>query len=257
MQAALGAEPALARTRPRSTCSTRDSPETGRSRTAGAPHVLVVRTPDGGLTWLRALGSRQRRRDHRDPGVLHRVPDQRRVLRLPAAAAAAGRGAAMLPARHPPLPARSPSWAQAACSPGPATSSRSSARRTRPSTRRWPGATRRWTRSCWRSCASATTRPSPSGSRTTGTGTGTTATTPATRSAAGCATTQIRSGCSPASSPSTGRTIWLHTAPPGGVAQYSSGVGWLGWLADVILAWGGDIFAGSRAAGDAVGVAAA
>jgi hypothetical protein len=35
------------------------------------------------------------------------------------------------------------------------------------------------------------------------------------------------------------------------------GVRWLGWLADVILAWGGDIFAGSRAAGDAVGVAAA
>jgi hypothetical protein len=36
-----------------------------------------------------------------------------------------------------------------------------------------------------------------------------------------------------------------------------AGVRWLGWLADVILAWGGDIFAGSRAAGDAVGVAAA
>jgi transposase len=33
--------------------------------------------------------------------------------------------------------------------------------------------------------------------------------------------------------------------------------GRLGWLADVILAWGGDIFAGSRAAGDAVRVAAA
>ena len=33
--------------------------------------------------------------------------------------------------------------------------------------------------------------------------------------------------------------------------------GRLGWLADVILAWGGDIFAGSRAAGDAVGVAVA
>jgi hypothetical protein len=26
---------------------------------AGAPHVLVVRTPHRGLTWLRALGSRQ------------------------------------------------------------------------------------------------------------------------------------------------------------------------------------------------------
>jgi transposase len=35
------------------------------------------------------------------------------------------------------------------------------------------------------------------------------------------------------------------------------GVRWLGWLADVILAWGGDILACSRAAGDAVRVAAA
>jgi transposase len=35
------------------------------------------------------------------------------------------------------------------------------------------------------------------------------------------------------------------------------GVRWLGWLADVILTWGGDILGGSRAAGDAVGVAAA
>ena len=34
-------------------------------------------------------------------------------------------------------------------------------------------------------------------------------------------------------------------------------VRWLGWLADVILACGGDILGGSRAAGDAVGVAAA
>jgi hypothetical protein len=33
-------------------------------------------------------------------------------------------------------------------------------------------------------------------------------------------------------------------------------VRWLGWLADVILALGSDIFAGSRAAGDAVRVAA-
>ncbi len=33
--------------------------------------------------------------------------------------------------------------------------------------------------------------------------------------------------------------------------------GWVRWLADVILACGGDIFGGPRAAGDAVGVAAA
>jgi transposase len=34
------------------------------------------------------------------------------------------------------------------------------------------------------------------------------------------------------------------------------GVRWLGWLAGVILAWGGDIFGGAWAAGDAVRVAA-
>jgi len=53
---------------------------------------------------------------------------------------------------------------------------------------------------CWPSSASAMTRPSPSASRTTGTGTGTTATTPATRSAAGCATTPGQ--------------VWLFTTEP-------------------------------------------
>ena len=43
--------------RPRSISSTRMPG--WRKRTPGAPHVLVVRTPHRGLTWLRALGSRQ------------------------------------------------------------------------------------------------------------------------------------------------------------------------------------------------------
>ena len=42
-----------------------------------------------------------------------------------------------------------------------------------------------------------------------------------------------------------------------GCCAVSGWGGRLGWLADVILAWGGDIFGGSRAAGDAVGVASA
>ncbi len=71
--------------------------------------------------------------------------------------------------------------------------------------------------------------PPPSGSPTTGTVTGTTATTPATRSAAGCATTPTRSGCSPASSPSSGRTIRLHIAPL--VAVGESG----GWRAGQVV----------------------
>ena len=35
-----------------------NDPQTGEPET-GSPHVLVIRTPDGGLTWLRALGSRR------------------------------------------------------------------------------------------------------------------------------------------------------------------------------------------------------
>ena len=53
----------------------------------------------------------------------------------------------------------------------------------------------------------ATTMRSRTGSSTTGCGTGTAAgTTPATPSAPGCATTRNRFSCSPASSPSAGRT---------------------------------------------------
>jgi transposase len=37
-----------------------ENPEEGDRRAPGAPHVLVVRTPDERLTWLRALGSRRK-----------------------------------------------------------------------------------------------------------------------------------------------------------------------------------------------------
>ena len=47
-----------------------------------------------------------------------------------------------------------------------------------------------------------------------------------------------------------------HCTSWGCCAVFGWGGRW-GWLADVILAWGGDIFGGSRAAGDAVRVAAA
>jgi len=60
----------------------------------------------------------------------------------------------------------------------------------------------------------------------------------------------------------TGTRIWptndraSHCTSWGRCAVFAW-VRWLGWLADVILALGSDIFAGSRAAGDAVRVAAA
>jgi transposase len=57
MQAALGNEPVLAADE---TPVNLVDPRAGLAEAdAGAPHVLVVRTPHRGLTWLRALGSRQ------------------------------------------------------------------------------------------------------------------------------------------------------------------------------------------------------
>jgi len=57
MQAALAGEPALAADE---TPVNLLDPHAGLAEAdAGAPHVLVVRTPHRGLTWLRALGSRQ------------------------------------------------------------------------------------------------------------------------------------------------------------------------------------------------------
>jgi hypothetical protein len=57
MQAALGAEPVLAGDE---TPVNLIDPHAGLAgQDAGAPHVLVVRTPHRGLTWLRAPGSRQ------------------------------------------------------------------------------------------------------------------------------------------------------------------------------------------------------
>jgi hypothetical protein len=57
MQAALAAEPVLAADE---TPVNLIDPHAGLAEEdAGAPHVLVVRTPHRGLTWLRALGSRQ------------------------------------------------------------------------------------------------------------------------------------------------------------------------------------------------------
>jgi hypothetical protein len=57
MQAALGKEPVLAADE---TPVNLLDPHAGLAeQDAGAPHMLVVRTPHRGLTWLRALGSRQ------------------------------------------------------------------------------------------------------------------------------------------------------------------------------------------------------
>jgi hypothetical protein len=70
MCAALAAEPVLAADEtpvnvlasvaPQAAGQEEDDPEGGEKPASGAPHVLVVRTPDERLTWLRALGSRRK-----------------------------------------------------------------------------------------------------------------------------------------------------------------------------------------------------
>ena len=203
MQAALAAEPVLAADE--TPVNLLDARAGLDEDNAGAPHVLVIRTPHRGLTWLRAPGSRQHAAittilafftgflisdgygAYQDllPQLAGIQQCCQHVIRRARAVTKLGPGGLQ-------------SW--------PATSSTCSAKPIRPSETPGPGATRRWTRSCWPSCASATTRPSPSGSPTTGCGTGTAAaTTPATPWAAGCATIRNRSGCSPPSSLSSGR----------------------------------------------------
>ena len=59
MQAALAAEPALgADETPVNVLTADTDPGTGEPE-AGSPQVLIIRTPGGKLTWLRALGSRR------------------------------------------------------------------------------------------------------------------------------------------------------------------------------------------------------
>ena len=71
MGAALAAEPVLAAdetpvnvlapgTAPQAAGQDEDAPEGGEKPAPGAPHVLVIRTPDERLTWLQALGSRRK-----------------------------------------------------------------------------------------------------------------------------------------------------------------------------------------------------
>jgi len=106
MEAALAAEPALgADEAPVNVAAPYASPQTGEPDGAPAHADRAPALREADLAAGNDLP--QARDDHRDPGVLHRVPDRRRVRRLPEAGQA-GRGAAMLPAHHPPLPRRHP-----------------------------------------------------------------------------------------------------------------------------------------------------
>ena len=217
MQAALAGEPALGADETPVNVLTRDTdPETGDDA-EGAPHVLIIRPPGGTLTWLRAMSSR---RAAAITAILsfftgflitdgytayqQMLSDLAGIQQCAAHVIRRCRAVSKLG------PGSLQSWAQdviivlrqahLACE-----DARS---RGQPPARRSS-----------RTCASATTRPSHSGSPTTGTGTGTRATTPATRSAPGCASTRTRSGCSPANPPSSGRTTSPNKEPkpPNGI----------------------------------------
>jgi transposase len=189
-----------------------NDPEEKEKTATGAAHVLIVRTPDGRLTYLQAIGSRRKGDIAAGiPGLFtgSLITDgytayQHLLTRL--------------------------AGIQQCCA--------HVIRRCRAVTKLGPGGLQSWAgdiitvlreahqavedarargstalaRTCWTSSASATTRPPRSGSRTTGCGTGTRETIPATRSAAGCAATRSRSSCSPAISPWTGRTTSPSTA---------------------------------------------
>ena len=161
------------------------------------------------------------------------------------------------PARHPPVPGGHETRPRRRAELGRRRHHDPRATRTGPSRPPAPAGTPPWTSRSSMTCGNATTPPPPSGSSTTGCGTGTTGNHPGyalgcwlrdykeqvflfTRDFAVSWTNDRASYC----------TSW-------GCCAVSGWGGRLGWLADVILAWGGDIFGGSRAAGDAVGVAAA
>ena len=78
-------------------------PQHAAKAAAGVPHVLIVATPDGRLTFLQALGSRRKESVGGGiPAGLRRLPDDRRLRRLPAPHRHPRHGhPAVLPAHHP------------------------------------------------------------------------------------------------------------------------------------------------------------
>ena len=177
-----------------------DPEEKDAEAAAGAPHVLIVRTPDGRLTFLQAIGSR--RKGSVGGGIPaftgHLITDgytgyQHLLSRI----AGIQQCAQHVIRRCRAVMKLGPGGVRT----GPATSSRSSARRTGPSRTPAPAAAPNSTSRYSITCANATIRPPGPGASTTGSGTGTPGTTPATHSPAGCAITRNRSSCSPATSP--------------------------------------------------------
>jgi hypothetical protein len=142
---------------------------------AGAPHVLVIRTPDKRLVLLTAMGSRRYEeviaalRTFTGYLIVDGFGAYQRLLPDPDPGAGAGAGrvapggllagsssaASTCSAAASPWPSSAP----AACSPGPRRSSRCCARPTPTSRPPNRPAGPPWTPTCWPGCATATTPP--------------------------------------------------------------------------------------------------
>ena len=185
----------------------------GKAAAAGAPHVLIVRTPDGRLTFLQAIGSR------RKDAIAAGLPG----LFTGALITDGYAGYQHLLDRL--------AGIQQCCA--------HVIRRCRAVMKLGPGGLQSWAgdiiailREAHQAVGEARAREdtaldprllkdlrerydkaAAAGSSTTGCGTGMRETIPATRSAAGCATTRSRSSCSPATSTWTGPTTSPSAAP--------------------------------------------
>jgi Transposase IS66 family len=226
MQAALAAESALgADETPVNVLRPDTGPETGEPET-GSPHVLIIRTPGGKLTWPRAPGSRRH-------AAITKI-----LAFFTGFLIADGYGAYqdLLPQL---------AGMQQCC--------QHIIRRCRAVAQLGPGSLQSWaedvikilreahqaiveararashlTSSSSSGSASVTTNGPSSGSRTTGTGTGTTATTPGSSSAPGSKSTPARSGWSLPSHLPSGRTTSPSREPrPPSVTRQSPGTGTL------------------------------
>jgi len=181
----------------------------GKKAAAGAPHVLVVTTPDARLRLLLAMASR--RKAHVGAGIpaaftgylmtdgyagyqhlLDRIAGIQQccqhVIRRCRAVAGLGPGSLQ-------------SWAEDIIAVLAEAHRAVEDARARGDTALDPRPSM--------TCGNATTRPPRTASSTTGSATGPAGTTPDTPLAAGCATTRSRPSCSPATSTWTGPTIWL------------------------------------------------
>ena len=111
-----------------------DPEEKDGKAAAGAPHVLITRTPDGRLTFLQAIGSRRKGAVAAGvPASFTGLPDHRRLHRLPAPSRPGSPASSSAPSTSSADAGRSRNSAPAACRTGPATSSPSCATPIRPS----------------------------------------------------------------------------------------------------------------------------